>query len=186
MSFVEFLAAQLRLAHIPPAPPPDLSFLDAPIEKFNLPENYVVLVPGCSPTALHKRWPHYGELAALLQKHGLRCILVGTKDDAEAIDSIRATAPDSINLCNQTSLQELTGIFRRAVGVIGNDTGPVHLAAAIGTPILALFSDTSSPAWSKPPGTKSTVLQRPILADLDAKEVETAFHALLQHTKNKG
>jgi ADP-heptose:LPS heptosyltransferase len=62
--------------------------------------------------------------------------------------------------------------------VIGNDTGPVHLAAALGAPVLALFCGKSSPVWSKPPGEKVVVKQCPNLSNLSVDDVLDAFSVL--------
>ena len=188
MHFTDFLAAQLRGAGVPAALPPDLSFLDAPVEKFALTAPYAVLVPGCSPNALMKRWPaeKYAELAKGLQARHLACVVVGTKADAEAVAVMRAIVPEVIDLCGQTSLFELAGILRRAAIVIGNDTGPVHLGAAVGASTLALLSGKSNPIWSKPPGKKVAWRQSPALVDLSVREVFFALDLLLQQAKGKG
>ncbi|MDR3425766.1 MAG: glycosyltransferase family 9 protein [Alphaproteobacteria bacterium] len=187
MSFQDFLAAQLRAAGAAESSPPDLTWLDAPVENFALPERYAVLIAGCSSGAPHKRWPpeKYAEAAKRLQKKDLACVAIGTKADADALAAIQAQAPFVIDLSNQTNLFELAGILRRATGVIGNDTGPLHMAAAVGTPTLALFSASSDPVWSKPPGEKVAVMQSPILADLSADKVVAAFETLLQHPEHE-
>jgi ADP-heptose:LPS heptosyltransferase len=188
MHFTDFLAAQLRAAGVPQAAAPDLAWLDAPLERFALPENYAVLIPGCSPDAPHKRWPPkcFAEVAHRLHTRNLSCIVVGTAADAEAVAAIKVIAPEIVDLCGQTSLFELAGILRRAACVIGNDTGPVHMAAVVGAPTLALFSGLSNPVWSKPPGKRVSWRQSPALADLRVDEVFFAFQLLLQHAKNAG
>jgi ADP-heptose:LPS heptosyltransferase len=182
MSWQAFMAAQLRSAGVPAAGPPDLSWFDAPIDKFALPKRYAVLIPGCSPKAPHKRWPaqKFAEAAKKLQQNKFLCVAVGTKDDAEAVAEIKAIAPDVFDLCGQTSLFELAGIVRRAALVIGNDTGPVHMAAALGAPTLAIFSEKSDPVWSKPPGPKVAVRQTPVIADFSLDEAIWACRLLLQ------
>jgi ADP-heptose:LPS heptosyltransferase len=186
MHFTDFLAAQLRAAGVPAAPPPDLSWLDAPVEKFALPENYVVLIPGCSPHAPYKRWPpeNYVALVRNLQTRDLPCVVVGSWADAENVIDIEAHVP-VINLCGKTSLFELAGVLRHARAVVGNDTGPLHMAAALGMPTLALFSGKSNPDWSKPLGKNSAWLQRRLLTSLGADHVISSFNILLDHTESK-
>jgi len=188
MHFTDFLAAQLRAAGVPPAGDADVKWLDAQVGKFALPERYVILIPGCSPDALHKRWPpeHYADLASRLQAKGYVCVAVGTEADAEAIDAIKQSAPDIVDLSGQTSLFELAGILRRADCVVGNDTGPLHVAAAVGAPTLALFSGRSNPVWSKPPGKKVAWKQSENLGELGVDEVLAALDLLLQHTEGEG
>jgi ADP-heptose:LPS heptosyltransferase len=185
MHFTYFLAAQLRTAGVPAAPPPDLKELDAQTGKFDLPERYVVLIPGCSPRAPQKRWPpqKYAVMANKLHEQNLACVTVGTEADAKAIETIKTTAPNIIDFCGHTNVLELAGILRRAVGVMGNDTGPLHLAAALNVPTLALFSEKSNPVWSRPQGTRVAVLQSPVLADLNVGVVIAAFKTLLEHAE---
>jgi len=182
MHFTDFLAAQLRVAGVPAAPSPDLGWFDAPVEKFALPQCYAVLIPGCSPAAPHKRWPpkKFAELAHVLRDKNMACIAIGTAADAEAIGVIKTLAPEIVDLCAQTSLFELAGILRRAALVIGNDTGPLHMAAALHAPTVALFSGKSNPVWSKPPGPKVAWRQSQDIADLSMEEVVSACKELRQ------
>ena len=184
MHFTGFLAAQLCQASVPQLAPADISWFDLGVEKFSLPERYVVLVPGSSPGAPHKRWPpqKFAEIANFLQDQNVGCVAVGTKADLDVCNKIKILAPHLINLCEQTSLLELAGILRRSLGVIGNDTGPTHLAAALGAPTLALFSGRSNPIWSKPPGKEVIVLQKPELSHLTTNEVVVAFNRLKEKT----
>jgi ADP-heptose:LPS heptosyltransferase len=187
MHFTEFLAAQLRNANVPAVPPANLDWLDAPTISFNLPKEYAVIIAGCSPGALHKRWAaqNYAALAHALQARGMACVAVGGQADAEAVAGIKSFAPDVIDLCGKTSLFELAGVLRHASVVIGNDTGPVHLAAAVGAPVLALFSGRSNPVWSRPPGRRVSWQQRPSLDFLDVGDVIAALDAFLNHTKSE-
>ena len=180
MSFTDFLAAQLRAAGVPATPASDLAWFDAPVGKFFLPTRYAVLIPGCSPNALHKRWPSqkFAALARKLREKGLDCVVVGMAADAEAVAVIKAFVPEVIDLCGRTSLFELAGILRRAVLVIGNDTGPLHMAAALQTPTVALFSGKSDPVWSKPPGPKVVWRQSANIGDLSVANVVSAIEEL--------
>jgi ADP-heptose:LPS heptosyltransferase len=187
MRFTDFLAAQLRAAGVPKAPPPSLKWLDAQVGRFFLPESYIVFVAGCSPDAPDKRWPphSYADLAHRAHERGLACVAVGTDADTDQIAAIKKGAPDIVDLSGQTNLFELAGILRRAIAVVGNDTGPLHMAAALGAPTLALFSGRSNPVWSEPPGAHVVWRQRPKLADLSVDEVWDAFLPLLQDAENE-
>ncbi len=184
--FTQFLADQLRAAGVEAASPFDISWLDTPTEKFALPTPYILIVPGCSPHAPHKRWPanKYAALAKGLQKRGVACVAVGTESDAPVIAAIKTDVPDLVDLCGKTSLFELASLARHAACVVGNDTGPVHLAAATGAPVLALFSKTSNPVWSKPPGAIVACLESPDLADLKVSAVGVALDILLNKAEN--
>ena len=181
MHFTDFLAAQLRAAGVPPLPAPDLKWFDAPVGKFGLPEHYAVLVPGCSPNAPHKRWPaqKFAALAQQLRSKNLVCVAVGAEADADAVGTIKTLSTNVIDLCGKTGLFELAGILRRAALVVGNDTGPLHMAAALGAPTLALFSGKSNPVWSKPPGPRVAWLQSKNIADLGVNAVVAAYEKLI-------
>ncbi|MDR3449333.1 MAG: glycosyltransferase family 9 protein [Alphaproteobacteria bacterium] len=178
--FTDFLAAQLRAAGVPAAGPANLDWLNAPVTKFVLPPYYTVIVPGCSPSAPYKRWPaaKFADLARRIRAQGRECVAVGTRADQEAIDVLKAEAPALIDLCGKDTLPELAGIFRGAQAVVGGDTGPVHLAAAVGAPTLALFSGRSKPIWAKPPGAKVLVRQSDTLDNLSVDEVVKALDLL--------
>lgn len=98
-----------------------------------------------------KCWPagHYAALAErLTTAHGApdaRVLLIGGPGEVESARSVAsaATTPDLINLAGQTSLGELLGILDRCALVISNDTGPAHIAAALGRPTLTLFGPTN-------------------------------------------
>jgi ADP-heptose:LPS heptosyltransferase len=181
MHFTDFLAAQLRAAGVSAKPAADLAWFDANVEKFALPARYGVLIPGCSPNAPHKRWPaqKFAALAGKLREKGLVCVAIGTEADAEVVAALKVFAPEIIDLCGRTSLFELAGILRRAALAVGNDTGPLHMAAALGAPTVALFSGKSDPVWSKPPGQKIAVRQSQNLADLGVEEVSDACKFLI-------
>ncbi|MDP9128114.1 MAG: ADP-heptose--LPS heptosyltransferase [Pseudomonadota bacterium] len=125
MHFTEFLSAQLRRAHVPPAAPPSLAWLDAPLTGFPLSKRYALLIPGCAPGRDYKRWPakFYAGLANGLRKKGIDTIALGTGADGEAIEAIRETAPYVLDFSNKTTLPQVAALARRAVAVIGNDTG---------------------------------------------------------------
>lgn len=181
MHFTDFVAAQLRLAHISPQPPADLGWLDAPLEEFNLPGRYVLFIPGCAPVRDYKRWPaaHYAQLALRLRDAGLGCIAAGTQQDAEAIAAIRTEAPNVTDFSGKTNLLQLAALARHSVGVVGNDTGPTHIAAAVGAPTLALMSERVDPLWSSPRGSHTTWLQGKPLARLSVDQVFLALQRLI-------
>jgi ADP-heptose:LPS heptosyltransferase len=151
----------------------DLTWLDAPVAELDLPVRFVMLVPGCAPTRLYKRWPagHFAAVGKELARRGITPVLIGTPAEAEAIAAVAAPLPEALNLCGRTSIPQLAAVARRAVGVIGNDTGPVHLTALVGSPTLVLMSGQSDPVRMKPLGPKVACLQAPTLAELPVARV---------------
>lgn len=159
---------------------PDLSWLDAPLDDFALPERFALFIPGCAPSRPYKRWPplHYAMLAKKLMAEGVTVFAVGTKADAQSIGAIRALAPAVGDLAGKTNLKQLAALARRAELVVGNDTGPTHLAAAVGARTLALMSDQVDPHWSSPRGPQTTWLQGSPLSALGVENVwETLYSA---------
>ncbi len=181
MHYVDFVAAQLRRADVPPKPAVGLAWLDASLDGLSLPARYAVLIPGCAPGREYKRWPaaHYAALADRLRDKGITCVAVGTKADAAAIDAIRVLAPHVADLSGRTSLHQLASLARQSTSVIGNDTGPTHLAAAVGAPVLALMSDRVNMTWSAPRGPRTRPLQGKPLSALGVDKVLLALAGLL-------
>lgn len=125
---------------------PDLSWLDGGADP-GLSEPYALLIPGSAPHRPEKRWPaeRYGALARLLAAQGLRSVIAGGKAEGPLAAAIRAVCPDAVDLTGRTDLFGLAALARRATVTVGNDTGPTHMAAALGTPTLALFVDQPTP-----------------------------------------
>ena len=161
---------QLMAAGIEEFPPPDLAWLTqgGPV----LPRPYALLAPGCSPHRPEKRWPTamFGALAQVLAGRGLLPMVVGTRSEADLAAIVRAACPAAVDLTGQTSLLDLGGVAARASLAVGNDTGPMHLAAIVGCPSIVLFSAASDPALAAPRG-DVTVLREANLADLALERV---------------
>jgi len=181
MHFTDFLRAQLSRADVPAQLPPDLSWLDAPLNTFRMPERFVLLIPSCAAGREYKRWQplNYAKLATYLAQKNIVSVAVGTQADASIIASIRARSTYVIDLAGKTDLPQLAALMRRALGVVGNDTGPTHLAAALGAPTLALMSDRVDPVWSAPKGPRAKWLQGKPIDALSADEVLLALQGMI-------
>jgi len=166
-------AGQLRQAGIASVPPPDLSWCRGDIARFGLPSAIALLVPGSSDHRPLKRWPlpSYAELAETLRTRGLTPVVVGTGGESALARGI----PAAIDLTGKTSPGDLCDLARLARLAVGNDTGPIHLTAAIGCPTVVLFSHDSDPALCAPRGAWVRVLRRPSLADLSVRDVVAAL-----------
>ncbi|WP_338332343.1 glycosyltransferase family 9 protein [Acetobacter sp. LMG 32666] len=143
---------QLRMAGIAPTDRPDLAWLVQAGPR--LPQPYALLVPGAAPHRPAKRWPaeHYGQLAVQLMVRGITPVVVGSAGEQPLAAQITRLCPQALDLTGQTSLPELAGLAARAWGAVGNDTGPMHLAAEVGCRCLVLFSRESTPARTAPLG----------------------------------
>ena len=187
MHTLERQADQLKAAGIWPdaptapgtAPPPDLGFMlktDDPQRspgRFGLTSPYALLIPGASPHRPDKRWPvtHYAELAAALAREGLAVAMIGGHAEAGLAEEMAGQAPDLVNLTGQTDFAQVASLAAHADLVVGNDTGPTHLAAAAGAPTLVLFSQASDPALCAPRGRRVDVLRESRLEDLEVNTV---------------
>lgn len=169
----------IATAGVPRLPTPvDLSWLDAPLDGLTLPTRFVLLVPGCAPHRLYKRWAaeRYAELARrLADERGLAAVVIGTPVDAESIGELCAAAPGVVNLCGRTNLKQLGALARRACGVVGNDTGPVHITAAVGAPTLVVMSGLTDPVRMIPRGPAVGYVQENNLKDLSVDRVLAAL-----------
>jgi ADP-heptose:LPS heptosyltransferase len=169
MHDIDRQASQLRQAGIVTIPLADLSWCRGDIGRFGLPPNFVVLVPGSASHRPDKRWPaeRYQALASALRGQGLTPVIVGAAAEAP----IAQKMPDALNLIGQTNFGDLADLARSARFTIGNDTGPTHLLAAAGSPVVVLFSHASDPALCAPCGPDVRVLRRPNLASLEVEAV---------------
>jgi heptosyltransferase-2 len=117
-------------------------------EKFGLSKPYVVLCPGAEYGPA-KRWPYFAALAA---KMGLPAVLLGSANDAEA-----ARGVEGANLVGKTTLDEAIALIAGAQAVVSNDSGLMHVAAALGRPQVALYG-SSSPQHTPPASAAARVL----------------------------
>ena len=116
--------------------------------RFGLESGYVVLCPGAEYGPA-KRWPYFAELAARLKQP---VVLLGSQNDVPATEGIGGR-----NLAGRTTLDEAIDIIALAELVVSNDSGLMHVAAALGRPLVALFG-SSSPEKTPPQPGRSRVL----------------------------
>jgi heptosyltransferase II len=88
-----------------------------------------------------KRWPYYPELAALLGARA-RVVVIGSAGDTALAEAIGAAAPMAIDATGKLSLLASAELLRRCGAVVTNDSAPMHLASAMGTPTVAIFGPT--------------------------------------------
>jgi lipopolysaccharide heptosyltransferase I len=110
-----------------------------------LPRPWLAIHPGAG--WLTKRWPgeRFAALAARArQEFGASIVLLGEKNDSDAGRTIAAGVGDcAVDLCAQTSLLQLAAVCKAADVFLSGDTGPMHLAAAVGTRVVSVFTCTS-------------------------------------------
>jgi lipopolysaccharide heptosyltransferase I len=140
-------------------------------------DRLVAINPGAGRP--NKRWPvaRFSALAErLASEAGARLLLLWGPDEAFMARDIALALPGhSALLAPPTDLGELTALLKRCRLMIANDTGPLHLAAALGTPALGLFGPTSAER-NGPYGPRCRGLQSPD-GTMDGLEVVTVFEA---------
>jgi lipopolysaccharide heptosyltransferase I len=105
--------------------------------------HYIVLNPGAAWP--NKRWPadRFGELAAsLASRHGLGSIVTWGPSEHELADSVLRASDGAAHLAPPTSIADLAVLLRDAALVVSGDTGPLHIAAAMGAPVVGLYGPT--------------------------------------------
>ena len=114
------------------------------------PGPYVVLHPGTSVSA--RAWPEarWADTARLLDRHGFRVLVTGAPGEAALTAEVAGGV--ARDLGGRTTLRELADVLDRAETVVVANTGPAHLAAAVGTPVVSLFAPTVPAARWAPYG----------------------------------
>jgi ADP-heptose:LPS heptosyltransferase len=112
-------------------------------------EAFAVIHPGAR--RWYKSWPpeRFGRIAdAIIQTYGVRLILLGNQDDKETCSTILNLMKfQALDLAGQIKLSELPALIKKSLCVIGNDSGPIHIATSVETPAVALFGPTKWEAW---------------------------------------
>lgn len=117
-------------------------------KRFAIEERYAVLCPGAEYGPA-KRWPYFRELA---ERIGMPAVILGSGNDREAASGIRGQ-----DLAGRTTLDEAIQLIAGAAVVVSNDSGLMHVAAALGRPQVALFG-SSSPEHTPPASANARVL----------------------------
>jgi ADP-heptose:LPS heptosyltransferase len=108
-----------------------------------VPQRFVVVHPGASVTARAWSAESPRELVAALSAAGREVVVTGAPSERDLTAFVAGPVrPGVTDLGGSTSLPELAGVLARADAVIVGNTGPAHLAAAVGTPVVSLFAPT--------------------------------------------
>ena len=144
-----------------PIPPEAARRAQEALAAAGVPEGTLVLCPG-SASAATKRWPaeRFAALAGALGSRGVPCaVAIGPSERhlGEAVARAAATALPVLGA--DLDPVELAAVFARARAVVSNDSGPAHLAAAVGTPVVVFFGPTD-PGRTGPSGAPTRILDR--------------------------
>ena len=194
MHTLDRLHDQLRVAGLGPqggfapgmAPLPDLSWVRKALRDpprlqpgyFGIRGAYVMIIPGASPHRPEKRWPEekYAELAKKIAARGVTPVVIGATAEKDVGMAVAKAEPLAKNLVSRTDLFQLAALAERSAFAVGNDTGPMHIAAAAGARCLVLFSADSDPERVAPRGRGGVAtIAATHLADLPVDEVDRAI-----------
>ncbi len=160
------LGADARIPTLSEIPQPKLSVDKNNAEvwrkklELNKDKPLVALMPGAE-FGPAKRWPteNYAEIAKDLIQKGYTVILLGSPKDFDTAKEIeQKSGCDLINLCGETSLLDAVDLLSCADLAISNDSGLMHIAAAVGIPQIAIYR-SSTPEFTPPLNDKAIVLQ---------------------------
>ncbi|MEM7310287.1 MAG: glycosyltransferase family 9 protein [Planctomycetota bacterium] len=184
LEFVRHLGLPSYALHELPAHPEADAWAAELVDELARPP--IVLNLGASKKP--NRWPpeRFGQLARwIVDEQGTPVCLTGGPGDAELGDAAWRTLgaePQARNLVGATSLPQLIALLRRARLVVSCDTGAMHLAAAVGTPIVALFGP-ADPGRTGPWGDQHRVVRAPgiagSMAEIGVELVRSAVHEQL-------
>jgi len=110
-----------------------------------------------------KRWPaqYFGELAQKLGAEGYAVWLVGSAKERDIGDAISGSNANAVNLCGRTTLDDAVVLLSCADLVVSNDSGLMHVAAALDRPMIALYG-SSSPSFTPPLSDRAHVVKHEV------------------------
>jgi lipopolysaccharide heptosyltransferase I len=109
----------------------------------------VALAPGTVWETKQWRREGFATVARHFLQKGFAVTLIGSARERALCDEVAALAPGAINLAGETTLPELAALIRRSAIAVTNDSGPMHLAVALGRPVVSIFGPTY-PVWAGP------------------------------------
>ncbi len=147
----------------------DNSVAAAAKKKFKLDDGVVAIFPGAA-RGPSKCWPEqrYCELGMMIALRGRSIVVLGSQAERGLCERIAASiGPRARNLAGLTGLSELAAVLKNCAAVVANDSGGMHLAAAVGVPVVAVYGITDS-SKTGPLGIESHVLQN---SDIRARDI---------------
>ena len=178
---------QLKLVGIDYNYYPEWKWLSNNYKNINIvPSNkFIILVIGAAKHRLNKRWPkeNYALLIEYFANIGIQSVILGGHDEIQDVKEIinlvdKSIVKSPLNYANKTSYKDIAYLSSFAVYAIGNDTGPMHLIAACGLPVVVLFGSGSNPDLCAPKGSNVTILYKELIDNITVKSV---FNAIKLH-----
>jgi heptosyltransferase I len=133
--------------------------IDALLHYYDIADSKLVaMAPGTVWETKQWRRDGFAEVAQHFLQKGLALTLIGAPRERALCEEVAALAPGAINLAGETTLPELAALVRHASLCVTNDSGPMHLAVALGRPVVSIFGPTY-PVWAGPYRRADAVLQ---------------------------
>ena len=149
---------------------------------FSLTRPYMLLIPGASAHREAKRWPveNHAALAKRIADAGIMPAIIGGTAEGQIAHEIVKREPRVKSLVTRTDLFQIVTLAETALFVVGNDTGPMHMATLSGAPGIALFATSeSNPDHSAPRGPKPVIINAaPTLQQVSVDDVWQSIRAL--------
>ncbi|MBW1810075.1 MAG: glycosyltransferase family 9 protein [Deltaproteobacteria bacterium] len=120
-----------------------------------------LIAPGSGSTSKNWAAQSWAELLPGLEQEGRRPVLLQGPADAESVEQVQNCLENPVPVLVSNSARELKGALAQAVLFVGNDSGPAHLAAALGIPTVAIFGPSDPLLWS-PKGPQVEIVQKPV------------------------
>jgi len=117
-----------------------------------------VLVPGTIWETKHWHVEGFAQVGRHLLASGMSVVIAGTPRDLPRSQMIVQACPGAVDLSGQTSVAELVALIKRATICVTNDSGSMHVAVAVGTPVVSVFGPTN-PIWIGPYGQPDAVVR---------------------------
>ena len=161
--------------------PRNLSMCHGGHENFGLlPPRYALLIPGCSAGNERKRWPadRFRALTDLFAEKGVKSVVMGTKAESAEIEAICRDNPNAVNFLGKSSIADIPDLANGATVVVGNDTGPSHIAHIAGAKTVLVFTDRDWVRAAPKNASNAVSLHGPSIGDVPLSAVVEAIKGL--------
>ena len=143
-----------------PVPVPAVTRIEALLEYYDIGKDtpLVAMAPGTNWDTKAWRADGFAEVARHFLGKGTAVVLIGAPAERALCEEVAKLAQGAIDLAGETTLPELAALIRRATLCLSNDSGPLHLAVALGRPAIGLYGPTD-PVWAGPYRRNDAVLR---------------------------
>tara|TARA_S200000501_G_scaffold123055_1_gene116070 strand:+ start:4054 stop:4992 length:939 start_codon:yes stop_codon:yes gene_type:complete len=173
MHTIERQREQLLFAGINKPYKADFSWIKVSTSKFNLEKKFIIIAPSGSMHRKEKRWPreNFQKIINHIGQNKIQTVLIGSLEEKMMLNDLAMNTSNCISLAGQTNLLDLYCLFNKSLMAIGNDSGPMHIAALSGCKTIVIFSNASDPALCGQRGRDVTIVRKNNLLDITSNEI---------------